>query len=226
MIEHLYLTSLGMFAYVVIYVPLTLLVSWAADKYLLRKFAPKQARRWITGVLMLALVTAPLWDVYYIGLQAKQVCRTYGGLHVYKKGVAEGFIHGDISFWSKRGFKYTEGVGMGDKKLRFSVRDGKVVEKEITEFASQYAVQSGADQRPIGHRFTRNSVRVVNLRTHEVLGELVKIFVYPGWFDRLVIGATGTGSGFSPWTCGNEPPAGRQEKLNYKDVVEATLVPG
>ena len=66
---------------------------------------------------------------------------------------------------------------------------------------------------------------VVNIRTREVLGELIRIDIYPSFIDSLFIGLTGTGSGFSPWHCGEEATPEYPNRVSYKELILATLKP-
>jgi len=223
--DHFYLTELGKGAYV-IYAFVTVVVAVIVYQKLLSRLQTRALRFALLAALTLPILLAPLWDVYQISMEAKQLCSEQAGMHVYRTVEAEGFI-GDsgIEMWSKHGYRYIESGGVGNRKFRESMRNGKAVTEEVTEFTSDYQLQTGVDERLIGNHFKRSSARVIDRQTQEVFGELVTVSIYPGWLDQISIGLTGGGSGFSPWQCGNQPPQGGALRLGGTDVVLATIKP-
>ncbi|HAD04470.1 MAG TPA: hypothetical protein DCF93_07535 [Desulfuromonas sp.] len=216
---HIYMTDLGKIAYVVIYLPLILGLLW----WLFRQF--RSAWPFLVA-LSLVLLTLPFWDVYTISREADRLCKEQGGLRVYKTVEAEGFL-GDsgIEIWSKYGFKFVESGG-GDKMSRYSIVDGKPTHQRVEKFISHYQLNTGDNHRVIEKYFARTNYQVIDLRSDEILGELVTFSIYPGWLDNIVVRLSGTGSGFHPWSCGNEPPPGSDVlRLGGSDVVRATLKP-
>jgi hypothetical protein len=224
-LDHFYMTGAGVFGYAVVYLPLAIFVLWQIYSQLLRQLT----QLWLRGVLVFVtsaiVLTVPFWDVIAIGREAERLCKEQAGLHIYKTAEAEGFVGGGIGYWSKYGFTYTETGGRGEEKFRYTIKDGKEVKEQVPEYISRYQLQVGADVQLIGKHFSRNSQRVIDRQTNEVLGELLIIKIYPGRFDSIFIGLTGTGSGFKPWLCGYEPPPGRTEKWSFRDVVIETLKP-
>jgi hypothetical protein len=217
--EHLYMTDLGKMAYVVLYLPLVLVLLWLF-------FWKIKLPKLMLVVLAPVLLTLPFWDVYMIGRDAERLCREEGGLHVYKVVEAEGFL-GDssIEVWSKYGFKYVESGG-GDKMSRYTIVNGKPLHQRVQEFISQYQLKTSDNQRVVADYFARTRYQVIDMRRVEVLGELVAFSIYPGWWDNIIIGLSGSGSGFHPWSCGNEPPPRSDVlRLGGSDVVRATLKP-
>ncbi|MFA5913279.1 MAG: hypothetical protein WC830_06940 [Burkholderiales bacterium] len=224
--DHFYMTGLGMMAYGVIYLPFALFASWLVYRWILRQLPMVWLRRLLVVVSAGAIVTAPLWDVYAIGREAEQLCNEQAGLHIYRTVEAEGFLGSGMSkYWADRGFKYVESGGSQNRKFRGTMRNETVVIQEVEEFASQYQVGSGEDHTPIGKHMARSSYRVVDRQNGEVLGELIYFSIYPSWLDNLFIGLTGTGSGFSPWLCGNESQRGARDRLGPEDVVLGTIKP-
>lgn len=223
--DHIYITGLWLPAYVVVYTPLALFITWFAHRLLLRHL-PLAWLRWGTVFMALgAILAAPVWDVYAIGKEAGKLCREQAGLRVYKVVEANGIRSGDTEFWLKQGFKFVEDVGRGGKKYRYILHDGTVTSEEIPEFVTHYVIQGGQNFRVIDKHFSSDSARVLDIQAGEVIGELVTVSIYPGWFDQILLGITGTGSGFTPWLCGNEPPPGRTETLVLRDLVMATIKP-
>ncbi|WP_020677438.1 hypothetical protein [Geopsychrobacter electrodiphilus] len=217
--EHMYMTDLGKMAYVALYLPLVLGLFW----WLYRKI--KSALPFLV-LVALVLLTLPFWDVYMIGRDAERLCREEGGLHVYKTVEAEGFL-GDssIEVWSKFGFQYVESGG-GDKMSRYTMVNGKPVHQRVQKFISRNQLKSGDNHRVIDKYFARTSYQVIDIQSDEVLGELVAFSIYPGWWDNIIIGLSGSGSGFHPWSCGNEPTQKSDVlRLGGSDVVRATLKP-
>ena len=223
--DHFYMTGLGHLVYWVLYLPASLGVSILAHQLLFKRISNRWLRWGIALPLAFFIATAPLLNVYSISMQAQQLCRAQGGLHVYKVVEAEGFLgEGSAERWTKYGFKYVESGG-GDKMSRYTMQDGKVVHQRIQEFISRYQSKTGDNHVVLGKYFARSSELVIDRQTKEVLGELVFFSIYPGWLDNIAIGLTGLGSGFTPWSCGDEPPTGHKDGLGYGDVVMATIKP-
>jgi hypothetical protein len=224
--DQFYLSGLGRIAYIALYVPLSLIVGWMIFVWLLRRMENMRKRRLTAALVTAIVVTAPLWDVFTIGVEAQRLCREQAGLHVYRKVEAEGFVGGALSKkLADGGFKFVESGGTLDRKFRHTLKDGKDVAEQIDEFVSQYQLTTGDNHLVIGKHFERSSDQVIDRQTKEVLGELVVLSIFPGWFDNIAIALTGTGSGFSPWRCGEEPPPGRKAALGLYDLIFATIRP-
>lgn len=214
--EHLYITELGILAYGFVYLPVVIIVFLLLWK--------KLRLPWIVLAPIIAtILTLPFWDVYMIGRDADRLCNEQGGLHVYKTVEADGFLGGgSIERWSQYGFSYVESGGMGDKKYRTSIQDGKVLTKEVSEYISRYRL-AGENHTPIHNSISRSSLQIVTRKNNEVLGELIYFSIYPGIFDGVLLKLLGSGPVL--WQCGNEPQAGRKDTLGYGDVVMAVLKP-
>jgi hypothetical protein len=216
LLEHFYMTGLGKFAYLAIYLPLVLGLLWVL-LWKLRSVWPL----WI--VLTLVLLTLPFCDVYLIGRDADRLCREQGGLHVYKTVEAEGFLGSGDESWIKYGFEYVETGGIGTKKFRISTREGKVITEEVDEYISSYRL-AGQDHEVVNKHISKSSHQVISRTSGEILGELVYFSIYPGYFDGIFLKLTGSGPAL--WHCGNEPPPGSDVlRLGSSDVVRATLIP-
>lgn len=225
MFDHIYITGLGTAGYFLVCVPLSLSVAWSIYKYGLRGITSPSLRWVVTLVIAGVMLALPLWDVFAISREAGKLCSEQAGLKVYRTVKADGFLEaGGIGYWAKYGFSYIENGG-GDRMSRYTMKDGNVVHQKIQEFISRYESKTGDSHIVIAKHLSRSSDQVVDRQTGEVLGELVVLSIYPGWLDNLFIGLTGTGSGFSPWTCGNKPPAGRKDRLGSNDLVLATIKP-
>lgn len=224
--DHFYMTGAGAFGYVIVYLPLAIFVLWQVYSRLLRRLTQPWLRRALMFVTTATVLTVPFWDVIAIGREAERLCKEQAGLHVYKTVDAEGFL-GDstIEFWSKYGFKYVESGG-GNLMSRYTLQNGKARHERVQEFISRYELKKGENHVVFGKHFARSSEVVIDRQSGVVLGDLVYFAIYPGMFDSFFIGVTGTGSGFSPWHCGNEPTKGQEVlRLGGTDVVLATIRP-
>lgn len=225
--DHFYMTGLGQIAYAMLYLPASLGASILLYLLLLKRISNLWLRWGITLPLAFLIATAPLLQVYSISMEAKQLCRAQGGLHVYKAVKAEGFLGGsNIETWSKYGYKYVESGGTLNRKFRETILDAKPTTTEVPEYISRYQYKTGDNHRVVGKYFSRSSELVIDRQTNEVLGDLVVFGIYPGWLDNLAIGLTGAGSGFTPWSCGDEPPAGSEVlRIGIRELVSVTLKP-
>ena len=226
MFDHFYMTGVGIAGYVIIYVPLALFISFLIA-ILLRKL-PKFLRWSIPLALAVFLVSAPLLEIFYISYKASRLCRAHAGLKVYKTAQADGFRwNSSIEFFSKYGFSFVEsGGGTPDNPIifRYTFENGKPVATRVKQYASEYEI-TYKDPVVLYKYFSMSSVMVVNIQTREVLGELVRVKIYPSLIDSLFIGLTGTGSGFSPWICGKEATPEYPKGIGITELTLATLKP-
>lgn len=218
--EHMYMTELGKIAYVAFYLPLVLGLLW----WLHRKFFHKIKLAWLlTVVFTLVLVTLPWWDVYTIGRDAERLCREEGGLHVYRVVKADSFRGGgNIVKLSKYGFSYAESYGLGGQIFRRKILNGKISREPIKEFSTRYEVR-GRGYQIVTASIASDALQVIDLKTNEVLGEVVSLNIHPGRFDGILLKLTESGP--VVWHCGEEPPSGRKEPLSFDDLILATLKP-
>lgn len=225
--ERMYMSGLGVLVYWFVYLPLSLIIVFTVDRLILKRVRNGWLHWGFTLSLALLVAIAPWAEVYHISREAQHLCHSQAGLHVYRVVEAEGFL-GDssIEVWSRLGFKYVESGGTFDRKFRDTMQDGKAVTTQVTEFISRYQSKTGEQHVVIGKYFARSSHQVIDRKTGEILGDIVVFSIYPGLLDSIVIGLTGLGSGFNPWSCGDEPPLGSEVlRLGGSDVVRATLKP-
>ena len=226
MFDHFYMTGVGMAGYAIVYVPLALFISFLVAVFL-RKL-PKFLRWSIPLALAVFLVSAPLLEIFYISYKASRLCRAHAGLKVYKTAQADGFRWDyDIEYFSKYGFSFVEsGGGTPNNPIitRHTIEDGKPVATRVKQYASEYE-RKYKDPVVLHKYFSMSSDMVVNIRTREVLGELVRVKIYPSLIDSLFIGLTGTGSGFSPWIYGKEATPEYPKGIGINELILATLKP-
>ena len=214
--DQFYMSGLGIIIYLILYLaPLTVFFwsLWRNTKLPLIGIVP----------IGLVLITLPLWDVYMTSLDASRLCKEQGGLHVYKTVEADGIASYGSEYWLNYGFSYVEHAGVGQgrhpKLYRDTLKNGKVESQEVSEISAVYSIRSGDNHKPLTKNISRLSDQVFNRVSNEVLGEHVILNIHPGWFDSLTLGWAGK----ILWSCGDRSPSG--EKMNYRDVVQATLKP-
>ncbi len=205
----------------ILLLPLLLIVLAVFNRLFFRKRFSFWGRFQATVVILVVATVWMHWDVYQIGQQAKKICEEEGGLHVYKTVDVDGFKGAySIESWSKYGYKYVE-AGHKDKKILYSMEDGKVIEQVVDAFISNYEV---AHKSIVINKHLKRSRSFVRDRSSgEVLGELVYFSIYPGWVDSQIWGRIGFT--FTPWFCGQESSTGVKRRLGSYDVVRATLKP-
>ncbi|MEX2481768.1 MAG: hypothetical protein WD928_13000 [Gammaproteobacteria bacterium] len=218
-------------------IPIAVLV-FTAGLFFYRR---RPTRRQLGGALVLTAAVVLLWevvgnaDMIYLSWQARHLCTTESGLHVYRTARTDGFL-GDsaIDHWSAYGFEYVEKIKpRRDGKppvVRYVMADGEITWERFPTLRSRYQY-SGLRMRLAGYQVERRQRAVEDRTNGELLGELVSFAVYPGWFDRQLLALLpGT---WRPWTCGEAAPAGagsydrfRNLRLySHIDLIEATLKP-
>jgi len=226
MFDHFYVTGVGSLGYLFIYAPLSFfIVRWFYRKIAGRVVDSRRAGI-ISITLMVLILGAPIWDINQIGQETKRLCEEKAGLRVYKTVEADGFIGGrSIDIYAKHGYLFTERAGSGDKKYRYTLDEGRVVEEEIHNFSVSHGYLGLGTDEVIGDHHSVHTVAVGDINTQEVYAEFVRVLTYPGWIDNIFIGVTGTGSGFSPWLCGDESPDSGEKKLTISDLIYQTIKP-
>ena len=117
--EHFYFTGVGWFGYV-FYVPLALGLIGLLYAFVLRRITVKIIRWPVMVILVIALLTAPLWQALSISYQAERLCKEQGGLHVYRTVEADGFLGGVAS---------SIGLNMDFHMLRMWGWAGSIIDK-------------------------------------------------------------------------------------------------
>jgi hypothetical protein len=137
--------------------------------------------------------------------------------------VADGFLgSSSMKFWSVYGFKYLED-GSGKYMSRFVMDDGKEKHMYVTNFMSRYSFRTGDSNKVVTDHISRTSYMVIDRGSNETLGDLIVFNIYPGVFDRVLLNLTGSGPVL--WHCGNEPLSGETKRVNFVDLVLATIKP-
>lgn len=178
---------------------------------------------WVCWSIALPVAfVAVFWDVFLLSREANNYCRKDGGLHVYKTVEASGFVGTtSIEYWSTQGFSFVESRA-GSKRFHITLRNGEPHYEEVDRYSAEYGWK-GQSHEVITPSLSRYRYWTFDLRTNEILGELVYYLVEGGWADRYLVFAA------SPSVCGNEAPAELQAKygkrLNLNDVISATLTP-
>lgn len=223
--DHFYMTGFAGLLYVVIYAPLALGVSWLLYRFLFLRLLWEKAGV-AMGVLVAALlVLAPLMEVYVISVKAKSLCREQGGMKIYRRVNADGFLGtNQIVFWNRQGFKYVE---MEDKlaqpqpaRWRYRLDGGEIKEERVDFLLSRYS-KITTDEVIVGQYFSRYAYQIVDLVDNSILGELVLIRIPPGYLDKETAGL------FGPigWICGNERLEGDKKFLSTNDLILETIKP-
>ena len=233
--EHFYFTGAGWFGYV-FYVPLALGLLVLLYAFVVRKIRAKLIRWPVLAILVIILLTAPLWQALSISYQAKSLCKYQGGLHIYKIAHTDGLLGTSSAFyWAKYGFKYVEhgqyfknGKYTG-KKFRYQVVNGKEKVTTVDKFDSKFQLKR--DEKKIGKYFRKTRYWIEERANNAILGEYAYFSIYPSFFDGLFLSVLPVE--FNPWMCGNNAPndeGGRshernKNQYNSEDLVKATLKP-
>ena len=179
--------------------------------------------RWqltISTLMVLFSVVVVFYDVFITGLKVNSLCKHKAGIHVYKTVVAEGFLGArDIEDYSKYGFTYVEHSILARPKWRFIMEDGEPKKIKVNDFISTYELARLEYEEKITNQISIDKYYVSNRNTGEILGEDVRIFIYPGWADSLFYGITGFS--YKPWIC-----SGKDNEVNRRKAIALrTLIP-
>lgn len=140
------------------------------------------------------------WDIILTGIYVDRLCKKEGGLHVYETVEAKGFLaSGCPTQWLEYGYTYCEELHY-KKKFRYTLENGQKKKRGVNKFKSQF-VLDGEDSYLLNFfdrsrlRKVRNFVR--DVKTNNILGELIYFTVDQGWADSFIA------IGFNPWMCCN-----------------------
>ena len=227
----LYFSDALPIGYVILYIPLVLLFLFICYRLILKRIPVAWMRRGTVLLILITLSAAPWWDVYRLSSEATRLCVEQGGLHVYKKEKAEGFIgSSSIQYWSKYGFNYLEG-GDERNKFRWTISNGNVLREKIQDFKSQYILKITKNNKPITNYFRKSIYQVNELNSGEELGNLVIFRIHPTIIDTVLLNIFGGSIIF--WDCGNVVSAGKGSSVPISakyiygpnDLIKATLIP-
>jgi len=184
-----------------------------------------RVRRWWVRLAVLASLWGGLWGVVYGDLLwnahgARRLCLAEGGLRVYRQAEAEGFLGGvDFAPWAAAGFRYVETEG--NVLMRAELVDGKPVERRVENLLSRYQLQEVLT--PGSGSMTRISLQMQDRERGELLGEVLRFELAPGWVDRRFMALLGA----PPPTYCVGPKVGRFEHFPHLEdaLIAATLRP-
>ncbi len=218
----IYITKLWPFFFIGLYVPLVVAAIYWGHRLLFHRISDTRWRRWVVGTLAIVLITAPMWDVLWISAEAKKLCATQAGIHVFRTVQANSVITGFDPVLLRRGFAFTEGIAGKGKKFRYRMLNGVVVEEEIEVFSSRYSFR-GFETAVVGWRFSKDTYVIADRSMGEVLSEWVTIHIYPGWLDAWI----GHVLAFRPmWMCGYDlPPGAGDEVSSATMLILQTVIP-
>ena len=190
-----------------------------------RRWLRWRVQRWWLRVAVLAALWGCLWLAVYADLlwqarEARRICLDEGGLRVYRQAEADGFI-GLVDFapWAAAGFRYVETVG--NVITRAEMVDGKPVVRQVESLLSRYQLQEV--NTAASGSLNRTSLQMQDRERGDVLGEVVRFELAPGWVDRRFMALFGAPA---PTYCVG-PKVGRFEKFPYlaDPLIAATLRP-
>ena len=223
-----YMTSLGVFLYKYVYLPLMAVLLALLYRLLLRRVRPTAMKWSLLAMLATTLALLPWWDVYRTGSQVTELCRNEGGLHVYRTVEANGFYGGSsIKYWAKYGFQYVESGKTKNGVSHWTLIDGEEHHKYVPQPTARYQWKGKENHVRIAPLITRSSYQVIDRKTEEELGNLVWFTIGKGWFDRLAM-ALLPGEA-NPWICGDGVPRDLQKHLGQRygitDLLLETIKP-
>lgn len=169
---------------------------------LLLRHLPLLLQGIVTPLLVLAATVGAYWDVYQIAREAEHLCTTEAGLKVYRRVEAEGFVgDSNISYWSKRGFKWTEATDSKGNAFRYTMRNGAAHAEPISRVSGVF------EYRPPVRRVVSSSIEmseqtVIDNRESEILGKLTYFHIFRGRLDRVI----DFGLHFAPPICWEQKP--------------------
>ena len=159
---------------------------------------------WGKALVIIIAILIPTADGIYGRIKLKQMCKTEGGLHIYRvvEGV-EGFYYPKFSpdkFWlSKAGYKFVE--GKDNTRLSLQPDGTYLLQKDVVPI-SKYVYDFHNTGDPLKDIFNRTDFFIRARDTGEIMGNLIYINYAGGWFERFIAGLyAARGSGGS---CGSD----------------------
>jgi hypothetical protein len=191
--------------------------SWAYEKY-------QHTLAYFAGfAIVLVLVFG---DEVFGHLYWQHLCKTEGGLHVYKKVPVEGFLYndgsGELTFAKEfldKGYQYVEGRYAyydkdRSKPYRFTLdASGELVYTQINEPQSKYMYKHETVSYPHFVWSYQSTIRLV--KTNELIGIHRDFGTHGGVVMKFLRHLTGAEFEGSADYCG----------INYSDVINATIPP-
>jgi hypothetical protein len=205
--------------------PLPLLLIWLLNRWLLGRRLSGLRILGLAVVLTLGVEAALYSDVYWIGQEAKRLCREEAGLRIYKKPEVKalkislprdnkviidllnlGYPAVEIERWLPKSsadkITMTKKTNKVCKVYRYTLSDGSLKKEEIpahSEDAVRY--RKYTTDKVLSRYFVKTTRFLKDVHTGEVLSEAIHFSIYPGRVDSFFVGVTGFS--FTPWFCGD-----------------------
>lgn len=185
----------------------------------------RRVQGWPRRVVVLVALWGACWlavhgDVLWNARAARERCLAEGGLKVYRQVEAEGFIgQVDLPPWAAAGFGFIEHEA--DAYSREEMVDGKARVRPVESPRALYRLtETSARVSPVLNRI---SLQMQDRLSGEVLGEVVRFELYPGWVDRQLMASLG--GPVLPFCVG--PKVGRFNDFPFMEdpLIAATLRP-
>lgn len=173
---------------------LVLAIYVGAAWFIVKALSSKKAKYTVIAIFVLI----PTWDIVPGWLYLQYLCKTEGGVKVYKsvEGV-EGFFDKSQNMLGRDavmeyGYKFMEGEE-GAQLYRYSVGlNGQLLQEKIDEPTSKYGVQSSDHQLPFN--ITKHQYTIVDLPTQEKLAMSIAFYRAGNWVQNIAKPLLGGGA--------------------------------
>jgi hypothetical protein len=174
---------------------------------------------WVKGLILLAALLIPTADAIYGRIKLQQMCKTEGGLKVYRvaQGV-EGFMgYADEEMITKYGYQFVESCDVSMICYKFSKQNEAAVKEYSVTPKSKYRLRQ-IDDNSKG-AYSRGKYIIEDITTEEVLAADTQLTYNGGWAERLLAIFSDAGGGNVAW-CSNIP---YYPEVRIKNLITSTL---
>jgi hypothetical protein len=199
-----------------------IMVVFILDHWLKTRRFKIPMKLFVSALALLIIEVLLFWDVYWIGQEAKILCKEKAGIHIFHSAevdalpVQYGLKDSEINRLLKLGYRFviaSEATGPHQKLFRYSLKNNTITKEAIDKYTNRYRFRSNHPGKVINRYFTNKIRFIEDTRTGEIMGESVLIVIHPGKVDSWLLRKTGLS--FTPWFCGDH---------GYS-LAEKTLIP-
>ncbi len=202
MTSYIYISVFSILIILLFFLPLSIFMSGRVSRMLNKNREENQPKKkWLARLVFITLMLIPTWDVIVGSINLNLLCVHKGGSYVNEKVYVDGFLFKTDRSSTKKlladyGFKFIEDIERnyyGDKYVRYSLKNGVVEKKYVTQLKSEYEQKSEVGVKLSsfpslfnkGIKLSEHYIR--EIKTGKKLGGYKEYYFKLGWMDQIFL---------------------------------------
>ncbi|MCL6417523.1 hypothetical protein MIB92_17815 [Aestuariirhabdus sp. Z084] len=189
------MTILSIAVLVLFYFPVSALTFFYVTKIVNREIRVVIIRKIILGIVVLALILIPTWDVLIGRLYLTRLCFNDGGVKVYEESSEGGiYIAKDyktplIDSLLNKGFKYVEINEKSGGYERLYIEEGEIISSSVKSILSKYEYRANLNYEVgvwFGVEAYLKHYYIQKIDDKRIVAERKDYYVYNGWLESFL----------------------------------------